>query len=325
MRRREFLGAFGSAAVWPLAARAQQALPVIGFLNSASLAEYAQNVAAFMQGLRETGYIEGQNVKIEYRFAEGQYERLPALMADLVQRRVTVIAAMSTPAALAAKTANTTIPIAFQMGGDPVKLGLVTSLNRPIGNLTGVSNLNEEVGPKRLELLYELLPAAKLFALLVNPTNPIAETLSRDMQEPARILGLQLRVLHASTERDFDTVFASLVQQRIDGLVITSSDPFFSSHGQQLGALSLRYAVPTVYQFRAFAAAGGLVSYGSGLRDAYHTAGVYTGRLLKGEKPADLPVQQSTKIELIINLKTAKTLGINVPNALIGRADEVIE
>ena len=277
MKRREFITLLGGAAVaWPLAARAQQpALPVIGFLNSGSPSGYAPLLAAFMQGLKETGYVDGQNVTIEYRWAEGQYDRLPALIADLVQHQVTVLAATSTLAALAAKAATTTIPIVFTTSGDPVKLGLVDNLSRPSGNITGATQLNVEVGPKRLELLHELLPTATIIALLVNPTNPITETLSRDMQAAARTLGLQLHVLQASTERDFETVFATLAQLRTGGLVIASADGFFTSRAEQLAALTVRHAVPTIYQNREFAAAGGLMSYGSG-KDTYPVRPAFT-------------------------------------------------
>jgi putative ABC transport system substrate-binding protein len=323
--RREFITLLGSATAWPLAVRAQQpVMPVIGFLNSRAPGDDPHLLAAFRRGLKEAGYIEGQNVAIEYRFAENQYDRLPVLAADLVRRQVTVIAANG-PAAKAAKAATATIPIVFIAGFDPVEVGLVASLNRPGGNITGVSVLDVELGPKRLELLHELVPTANIIAVLVNPSDPArAETISRDLQTAARTLGLQLHVLHASTDRDFDTVFASLVQLRAGGLVI-GGEPFFNSRSEQLGALSMRHAVPTVYQLRTFAAAGGLASYGTSVSDSYRETGVYTGRILKGEKPADLPVQQATKVELILNLKTAQALGLTIPLSLLGRADEVIE
>jgi putative ABC transport system substrate-binding protein len=326
MKRRQFITVLGGAAVWPLAARAQQsAMPVIGFLGSASAGPYARMMAAFRQGLNETGYVEGRNVAIEYRWAEGQNDRLPALAADLVRRQVTVIATTGTPETLAAKAATATIPIVFQVGIEPVQVGLVASLSRPGGNLTGVTNLNVEVGPKRLELLKELVPTATLMALLVNPTSPIlTESTTKDALAAARTLGVQLHVLHASTERDIDDAFAALVQLRAGALVI-GSDVFFNSRREQLAALALRHAVPAIFQYREFAVAGGLMSYGANFTESYRQVGVYTGRVLKGEKPSDLPVHQSTKVELIINLKTAKALGITLPLTLLGRADEVIE
>jgi putative tryptophan/tyrosine transport system substrate-binding protein len=327
MRRREFITLLGGSAVaWPVAARAQQpAMPVIGFLNSSSPSGYAPMVAAFRQGVNEAGYIEGRNVTIEYRWAEGHHDRLPALAADLVHRKVTVIAATTTTAALAAKAATATIPIVFEMAGDPVKLGLVASLNRPGGNLTGVTQLNVEVTPKRLELLYEVVPRANSFALLINPSNAtLAEPTVRDIRASARTLGVQLHVVNATTDRDIDDAFASLANLRAGGLVI-GTDPFFSTRSERLASLAARYAVPAIYSWREFTAAGGLMSYGANVADVYRLAGVYTGRILKGEKPADLPVEQATKVQLFINLKTAKTLGLTLPISLLGRADEVIE
>ncbi len=324
MRRREFVSLLGGATVWPLASRAQQpTMPVIGFLNAASREAYVPYVAGFRRGLKETGYVEGQNVAIEYRWAEGQYDRLPAMAAELIRRQVAVIVA-NTPAWAAVKAATTTIPIVFVTGGDPIDSGLVASLSRPGGNLTGVTNLNADLGPKRLEVLHELVPTMTTMALLVNPTNPLAGTISRDLQAAARPLGLQLHVLRASTERDFDTVFTTLARLRAGGLV-TSTDPFFNTRSQQLAALALRHAVLTIYHNREFVAAGGLMSYGGSTTDSYKQVGILTGRILKGEKPADLPVQQSTKVELVINLKTAKALRLTFPLSLLGRADEVIE
>ena len=327
LNRREFIALVGGAAAWPLVAHAQQsAMPVIGFLGTISPDRWASRLHAFRQGLSETGYVEGRNVGIEYRWAEGQNDRLPALAADLVRRQVRVIATPeSTPAAFAAKAATTTIPIVFSVGVDPVAVGLVASLNRPGGNLTGVTNLNAEILPKRLELMHELVPTATTIALLVNPSNPlVAETESRDAQTAARTLGLQLHVLHASTDRDFDTVFASLAQMRAVALVI-NTDVFFNSRSEQLAALALRHTVPAIFQYREFVASGGLMSYGTSTTDVFRQVGIYTSRLLRGESPADLPVQQVTKIELIINLKTARTLGLTVPLSLLGRTDEVIE
>jgi len=327
VERREFITLLGGAAVvLPVAARAQQgAMPVVGFLNGGSPEGYAPLVASFRQGLKEAGYVEGQNVTIEYRWAEGQYDRLPSLAAELVQQKVSVIAATSTPGALAAKAATSTVPIVFTTGGDPIKLGLVASLRRPGGNVTGSSQLTVEVGPKRLELARELFPGATTIALLVNPANPVAVTVSKDLQAVADTLGVRPHVLHASTEADFEAAFATAAQLRAAPLVISGADPLFVSHAAQLGALALRHSVPAIYQFREFAAAGGLMSYGGDARDTYRLTGVYAGRILKGEKPADLPVVQSTKVELILNLKTARALGITVPLPLSGRADEVIE
>ena len=327
MRRREFIALLGgTAATWPLAARAQQPnTPLIGFLNYASSNGYRPMAAAFRQGLQETGYVEGQNVAIEYRWAEGQSDRLPVMVNDLIHRQVAVIAATTTPAALAAKAATKTIPIVFEMGGDPIKLGLVASLNRPGGNVTGVTQLNAGLVAKELEVLHELLPTAKTVAFLVNPANPaLIEEEIRETTSAAQTLGLELHVLKASTEDQLDAVFANLRRSRESGLVV-GGDAFFTSHTGQLAALAVRHAVPTIYRGREFAAAGGLVSYGTSVTNSYRLAGVYTGRVLKGDKPADLPVQQATKIELYINLKTARALGIAVPLPLSGRADEVIE
>jgi putative ABC transport system substrate-binding protein len=326
MRRREFITFLGGAAAWPIAARAQQtAMPVVGFLNAASAKSYARQLSAFLKGLGEAGYVDGQNVAIEYRWADGQNDRLPALASDLLHRQVTVIAATTTAASLAAKAATTTIPIVFETGADPVQLGLVPNLNHPGGNITGVTQINQEVTPKRLQLLHELVPAASIMALLVNPASPYqAKTQSSAALSAAQTLGLELHVLNASTDRDFDAAFTNVVQLRAGGLVI-ASDPFFIGRSEQLATLTVRHAVPTIFETHEFAVAGGLLSYGADITDTYRLAGVYTGRILKGDKPADLPVQQATKVELYINLKTANALGLNVPNTLIGRADEVIE
>ena len=326
MKRREFVSLIGGAAAWPFVARAQQpAMPVVGFINAASPQPYARMLSAFLKGLNETSYIEDQNVKIEYRWAHGEIDRLPALAADLVRREVAVIAATGTPAALATKAATTTIPIVFETGNDPVHLGLVASLNRPGGNVTGIAQLAIEVAPKRLELLHEIIPTARTIALLVDPTDlAVFENTTRGVQAAARSLGLDLHILNVSTDRDLDAVFANLIQLRAGGLVI-SGGQFFNSRSKQLAAMALQNALPTIFPYRDLAAAGGLMSYGASLTDAYRLAGIYTGRVLKGEKAADLPVQQATKVELIVNLKTAKALGITVPLSLIGRADEVIE
>jgi putative tryptophan/tyrosine transport system substrate-binding protein len=324
LKRREFITLLSSAAAWPLALRAQQpARPVVGFLCSATPEAYASRLTAFHKGLGEAGFTENRNVAIEYRWAQGNYDLLPAMMADLVRRPLNVIVAITTPAALAAKAATTDIPIIFEMGTDPVELGLVASLNRPGGNLTGVSLLNVELGSKRLELLHELVLSARM-ALLVNSSNANAEVLSQELQASARTLGVEMHVLHANSERDFDSIFATLAQLRVGALVI-GSDPLYNVHIEQLAALTLRHGLPAIYQYREFADAGGLMSYGGNLSDPFRQAGAYTGRVLKGEKPADLPVVQSTKVELIINLKTASALGLTVPLSLLGRADEAIE
>jgi putative tryptophan/tyrosine transport system substrate-binding protein len=327
MRRREFVSLLGAATAWPLAAYGQQAakLPILGFVGSDSPDSYAILLRAFRVGLKATGFTDGQNVAIEYRWAEGHNDKLPALTADLVARQVAVIVAPTTPSALAAKAATKTIPIVFFTAGDPVDLGLVASLSRPDSNLTGATTLTLEVGPKWLQLMHEMVPNATSLALLINPTSPnLAETQSRDLQAAARSRGLQLHVLRASTEQEFDTVFASVSQLRAGGLVI-SSDSFFFSRSDQLAALAVRHAVPTIFGFREFVAAGGLMSYGGSLTESFRWVGVYAGRILKGEKLASLPVQQSTRIELFINLKTAQALGLEVPPTLLTRADDVIE
>jgi len=327
MRRREFIKVFaGSAAIWPLATRAQQrAMPVVGFINVASAKPYAAQLAAFLKGLGETGYVDGQNVAIEYRWADGQQDRLPAMAADLVRHQVTVIAATSTPAVLAAQAATSTIPIVFESGSDPVRLGFVANLNRPGGNVTGASSMVVELGPKRLELLRELLPTASVMAFLVNPADgAFAQTQVREMLSAARDRKLELHVLNARSESDFDAVFADIKRLRVGGLVIAAGSIFIGSR-KKLADLTMRHAVPTISQYRDFAVAGGLMSYGSDILEGYRLAGVYTGRILKGENPAELPVVQATKFELVINLKTAKALAINVPPSMQARADEMIE
>jgi len=324
VKRRQFIAFLGCTAVmWPLTARAQQsAMPVIGFLGSSTPQGYAARLRAFAQGLKEEGYVEGQNVAIEYRFAEDHEDRLPLLAAELINRRVTAIAAGGSPSSVAAKAATATIPIVFETATDPVKLGLVASLNRPGGNLTGVTNLNVEVGSKKLELLRELLPAATNIAVLVDPTAPAAtEQFLHALQAAAPALGMQLHVLQVSTDHDLETVFAAL---RADALII-GPYLFFYSRMEQIGALSLRHAIPAIYTYRPFVMGGGLISYGANETEPYRLLAIYTGKILKGANPSDLPVQRVTKVELILNLKTAKALGITVPLALSGRADELIE
>jgi putative ABC transport system substrate-binding protein len=325
MRRRDFIAVIGGAAVtWPLVARAQQPIPVIGFLNVAAPDGYALYVAAFRDGLKESGYVEGQNVAIEYRWAEGKYDRLPDMAAELVRRQVSVIVA-NTPANLVAKKATDTIPIVFTTASDPVQLGLVSNLSRPGGNVTGVSQLNVEIGPKRLELARELMPAATAVAFLVNPGDASrAETLTKDAQAAAGPLGLRLDVLRAGTDAEIAAAFAGFAELKA-GVLVIGADALFNGKSKLLAELSLRYAVPAIYQYAEFADAGGLISYGGSITESYRWAGVYAGRILKGVKPAELPVQQSIKVELIVNLKTAKALGVTVPLALLGRADQVIE
>ena len=326
--RRELLAALGGAAVaWPLAARAQQpAMPVVGWLHSATPAGYAHMMAAtFRQGLNEAGYTEGRNVSIEYRWAENQIDRLPALAADLARHQVSVIAACGSPAsALAAKSVTTSIPIIFENGGDPVQLGLVASLSRPGGNVTGATNFSAELVTKRLGLLRELVPSATSVAVLVNPTRPAVDAQLAQLQEAARALGLPLHILKAGNQRDFDAVFLTLVELRASALVI-AADALFADRRDQIVDLARRYSVPTIYEVREFVAAGGLMSYGTSLPDVYRQVGSLAGRILKGEKPADLPVTQPTKFELVINLKTAKELGLTIPPGVLAIADEVIE
>jgi putative ABC transport system substrate-binding protein len=324
MRRREFMTLVGGAAAWPLAARAQQAaMPVVGYLNSRAPGADPVLLNAFRQGLKEMGFIEGQNVAIEYRFAENQNERLPELAADLVRRQVAVIVANG-PATMPAKAASTSIPIVFAVGFDPVQLGLVASLNRPGGNITGVVTSFDEIGPKKLELAREIIPTATNLAALLDPSYPSTPGQTKDLETAARTLGVQLHVLRASSEQDFDDAFATAAKLAPSALVIGNA-PFFNSRSAQLGALAARSGVPGIFQTREFAAAGGLISYGPNLAESYRTAGTYTGRILKGEAPATLPVQQSTKFDLVINLKTAKSLGLAVPPSLLATADEVIE
>jgi putative tryptophan/tyrosine transport system substrate-binding protein len=316
----------GSAAAWPVAARAQQqAMPVIGYLGAQSVDISKINLVPFLQGLKETGYVEGQNVAaVEYRWAENQYDRLPALAADLVRRRVAVIVASDTPAALAAKAATTTIPIVFVTGADPVALGLVASLNRPGANFTGIANLAVELSPKQLQLLRDLIPNAARFGVLADPVFPTTQSVIADLQAAAPILGVRLVVLNARTYGDLETAFATFSQQRVGAVLVTNGN-FFNRYMEQLAALAARHALPAMFQFREYALAGGLMSYGGSITNWYHQSGIYTGRILKGDKPADLPVQQVTKIDLVINLKTAKALGLTIPETLLATADEVIQ
>ncbi len=327
MRRRELVQLLGGAAVaWPLTARAQQkGMPVIGYLSGASPGPYAPFVAAFLQGLSDTGYVEGQNIAIEYHWAEGHYDRLPALAADLVGRKVDLIAASGGSVSVRAeKSATPTIPIVFTSGDDPVATGLVASLARPGGNLTGVSFLDVELNPKRLELLSELVPQARVIALLVNPNNSNADRTMREVQEAARAKGVQLPILKASTEGEIDAAFTTLVQLQA-GALLAAGDPFFFTRREQLAALASRHSVPAIYEARESVVAGGLISYGASFTSVYRQLGIYAGTILKGAKPADLPVQQPTKFELVVNLKTAKALGLTVPQSLLMRADGVIE
>jgi putative ABC transport system substrate-binding protein len=325
IRGRQFIAGLGSAAAWPVVARGQQPMPVIGFLGTQSADdEYRSNIVPFLEGLKETGYVDGQNVAVEYRYAKNQVDRLPALAADLVRRRVAVILARDTPATLAAKAATTTIPIVFGVGSDPVALGLVASLNRPGGNLTGIAKLDAELGPKRLQMLRELKPNAPRFGVLADPAYPATQSVIADLQAAASTLGLQLIVVNASTDRDLETAFTSLSQQRI-GAVLVSNSTLYNRRTEQLAALAARHALPAIFPLREYAIAGGLMSYGGSTGDTFHQVGIITARILKGEKPTDLPVEQITKIDLVINLKTAKALGLTVPETLLATADEVIQ
>jgi putative ABC transport system substrate-binding protein len=325
MRRREFIAGLGSAAAWPILARAQQpAPPVIGFLSPQSAEDSKNFTVAFLQGLKETGYVEGQNVAIEYRRAENQYDRLPALAADLVRRRVAVIVAYGAAAALAAKAATTTMPIVFVTGTDPVAVGLVASLNRPGANLTGNTILNTELAPKQLQLLRELLPSAARFGVLADPAARSTQSVIPDLQAAARMLGLQLVVVNVRTDSDLETAFATFSRQRV-GAALVGGSTFFDKRLEQLASLAARHVLPAIYPSREYALAGGLMSYGGNLGYEFHQAGIYTGRILKGDKPADLPVEQVVKIEFVINLKTAKALGLTIPETLLATADQVIE
>jgi ABC-type uncharacterized transport system substrate-binding protein len=326
VKRRTFIAGIGSAAAWPVAAWAQEkSLPVIGYLGTDSAdVDYKNITVPFLQALGETGYVEGQNVGIEYRWAENQYERLPSLAADLVRRRVAVIFASGTPAALAAKAATNVIPVVFNTGGDPVATGLVASLNRPGANVTGVANLNAELAPKRLQLLRQVIPNATRFGVLADPGFPATPSIVADLQTAARTLSLQLVVVNARTDSDLESAFTTFSQERVAAFLVSNS-VFFNRHPEQLAAMAARHALPAIYPFREYALASGLMSYGTSFGYLYHQAGIYTGRILKGEKPADLPVQQITKIEMIFNLKTAKALGLTIPETLLATADEVIQ
>jgi putative ABC transport system substrate-binding protein len=325
MRRRKFIKLMGGAAVaWPLAARAQPAKPLIGFMSSGSSASWRPFVAGFLKGLHEADFTEGQNVTIEYRWAEGQYSRLPELAADLVRRQAAVILGGGPPAAHAAKAATSTIPIVFVSGDDPVRSGLVASLNRPGGNVTGAAIFTGQLGAKQLGLLRELLPKAVVIAVLVNPNNPVTEAVTKDVRDAAVVTGHQIQIVNAGNEDELGKAFATVTELHADALIV-GADPYFFSRSEHLVALAARRAAPAIYEFREFAANGGLISYGASISDGYRQAGVYAGQILRGAKPADLPVLQPTKFELVINLKTARTLGLTVPPSLLATADEVIE
>ncbi len=325
MRRRQLIRLLGGAALSPLTVNAQRSLPVIGFMNASTPQGYAgQALVAFREGLAETGFIETENVTIEYHWAEGHYDRLPAIAADLVRRKVTMIAATSTPAALAAKAATSSIPIVFETAGDPVALGLVESLNRPGGNVTGVTQLNAQLVPKRLGLLHDLLPGAKTVGLLVNPKDPRAEMQSTDMQEAARTLGLRIHIVGTSTQSDIESAFNRLLAEQADALIVGTGE-LFNSRPEYLARLAARHRIPTMYQLREYPMAGGLMSYGGSITEGYRLGGIYSGRMLKGEKPSDLPVMRASKFELVINLKAANELGLTIPPGILAIADEVIE
>jgi putative ABC transport system substrate-binding protein len=319
------MAALGGAVAWPVMAPAQQPMvPTVGFINAGSPKGYGRALASFHKGLSEAGYVEGHNVAIQYRWAQGQYDRLPTFVTDLIDRGVSVIAATSTPAAFAAKAGTRTVPVVFTTSGDPVKLGLVSSLHSPGGNITGAPQLNVEVAPKRLELMHEIMPSANTMALLVNPTNPTAEAVSGSLQAAADAYGIKLLIVHAREDKEFEAVFVKIAQLDAAALVV-GTDTFFNSHSEELALWAARAGVPTIYQYPEFTAAGGLMSYGGNVAESYRLAGIDVGRILGGEKPANLPVQEVTKVELIINLKTAKALALSIPLPLLGRADEVIE